>query len=442
LGHGDEQDQPLPKKIEALAGQRVVAVSAGGHSLALTADGAAWSWGGGSLLPKKIEALTGRDIVAVSAGDTFSLAVSADGTVWSWGGGDGGILGHGDEQDEPLPKKIEALTGQRIVSISAGGDSGVAVTADGEVWSWGDLNEIGPPTKVKGPKAALLPPRPPSSVYFHFVAARRADLKAAHPDVGVADLARMMGEEWKAMSDEDKAPFERAAEQDKQRYRAECLAAGIEVSDVVDAKPALYYYLKSQRIAIAEANPEAGPAELMQMMRQNFAALSEEERAPFEEEAAADKTRHEQEITAERAARAEKEADGAVASERLPSEASAPIAKQAKEADAFAGQRVVAVSVGYFHTLARTTDGAVWSWGAAENGYGVGRLGHGDDTLSHQRVPKKIEVWASELDSANTCRMSARLQRLARVIRYGNAEMEPPDSDFSEESDSDFSDID
>ncbi|EOD05622.1 hypothetical protein EMIHUDRAFT_68953, partial [Emiliania huxleyi CCMP1516] len=97
------------------------------------------------------------------------------------------------------------------------------------------------------------------------------------------------------MSDEDKAPFERAAEQDKQRYRAECLAAGIEVSDVVDAKPALYYYLKSQRIAIAEANPEAGPAELMQMMRQNFAALSEEERAPFEEEAAADKTRHEQE---------------------------------------------------------------------------------------------------------------------------------------------------
>ena len=114
----------------------------------------------------------------------------------------------------------------------------------------------------------------------------------------------------------------------------------------------------------------------------------------------------------------------------------------ALQADAFAGQRVVAVSAGYFHTLARTTDGAVWSWGAAENGYGVGRLGHGDDTLSHQRVPKKIEVWASELDSANTCRMPARLQRLARVIRYGNAEMEPPDSDFSEESDSDFSDID
>ena len=69
LGHGDEEDQLLPKKIEALAGQRVVSVSAGEqHSLAITADGALWSWGGGAsgslghgedlsnqLLPKKIE---------------------------------------------------------------------------------------------------------------------------------------------------------------------------------------------------------------------------------------------------------------------------------------------------------------------------------------------------------------------------------------------------
>ena len=70
MGHGDEETQLLPKKVEAFAGRRVVAVSAGGdHSLALTADGTLWSWGGGAsgslghgedlsnqLLPKKIEA--------------------------------------------------------------------------------------------------------------------------------------------------------------------------------------------------------------------------------------------------------------------------------------------------------------------------------------------------------------------------------------------------
>jgi len=34
-----------------------------------------------------------------------------------------------------------------------------------------------------------------------------------------------------AMSDEDKAPYERSAAEDKERYRAECLAAGIEVKE-------------------------------------------------------------------------------------------------------------------------------------------------------------------------------------------------------------------
>ena len=70
LGHGDEQRQLLPKKIEAFVGQRVVAVSAGAlHSLALTADGA----------------------------------------VFTWGVGEGGCLGHGEDlSDQLLPKKVEA----------------------------------------------------------------------------------------------------------------------------------------------------------------------------------------------------------------------------------------------------------------------------------------------------------------------------------------------
>ena len=68
MGHGDQQTQLLPKKMEAFAGQRVVAVAAGRfHSLALTADSAVFTWGKGEssclghgedisnqLLPKKI----------------------------------------------------------------------------------------------------------------------------------------------------------------------------------------------------------------------------------------------------------------------------------------------------------------------------------------------------------------------------------------------------
>jgi len=153
LGHGDYQSQLLPKKVEAFADQRVVAVSAGeSHSLAITADGAVWSWGAGAYgklghgdqqsqpLPKKVEALAGRRVIAVAAGWTTSLALTADG-VWSCGRGDSGQLGHGDQQDQLLPKKVEALAGQRVVAVSAGGMHSLAIAADGAVWSWGDGRE-------------------------------------------------------------------------------------------------------------------------------------------------------------------------------------------------------------------------------------------------------------------------------------------------------------
>ena len=130
------------------------AASAEDHSIATTADGAVWSWGAGGggrlghgdqqrqLLPKKVEALAGQRVVAVSAGGYHSLTLTADGSVWSWGVGDWGELGHGDTQEQLLPKKVEALAGQRVVAVSAGAFHSLATTADGAVYAWG-LGESG-----------------------------------------------------------------------------------------------------------------------------------------------------------------------------------------------------------------------------------------------------------------------------------------------------------
>ena len=90
----------------------------GGHSLAITADGSVWGWGAwgrlghgdhqNQLLPKKVDAFAGRRVVAVSAGGGHSLAITADGAVWSWGAGGLSRLGHGEDlSNQLLPKKIE-----------------------------------------------------------------------------------------------------------------------------------------------------------------------------------------------------------------------------------------------------------------------------------------------------------------------------------------------
>ena len=117
LGHGDDAHQMKPKQIAALAGERVVAVAAGTyHSLARTAGGEAWSWGGGDYgvlghgdeanrpLPRRIEALCG--VRALAAGASHTFALTGDDDAWSWGRGDGGALGHGDRYHRSRPKQL------------------------------------------------------------------------------------------------------------------------------------------------------------------------------------------------------------------------------------------------------------------------------------------------------------------------------------------------
>ena len=92
----------------------------------------------------------------MSAGAFHSLALAADGALWSWGHGAYGKLGHGDQQDQLLPKKIEALTGQRFVAASAGGQHSLALTADGAVLTWGK-GESGCLGHGEDPSDQLLP---------------------------------------------------------------------------------------------------------------------------------------------------------------------------------------------------------------------------------------------------------------------------------------------
>ena len=40
--------------------------------------------------------------------------------MYTWGHGLGGRLGHGSEDDEPLPRRVEALAAQHVRAIAAG----------------------------------------------------------------------------------------------------------------------------------------------------------------------------------------------------------------------------------------------------------------------------------------------------------------------------------
>ena len=46
-------------------------------------------------------------VVQVSCGYEHSMALNDDGDLYSWGHGEGGLLGHGELDDEATPKRIE-----------------------------------------------------------------------------------------------------------------------------------------------------------------------------------------------------------------------------------------------------------------------------------------------------------------------------------------------
>lgn len=82
-----------------------------------------WSWGDGDYgklgrggsdgckTPKLIEKLQDLDIVKVRCGSQFSIALTKDGQVYTWGKGDNQRLGHGTEEHVRYPKLLEGLKG-------------------------------------------------------------------------------------------------------------------------------------------------------------------------------------------------------------------------------------------------------------------------------------------------------------------------------------------
>ena len=69
--------------------------------------------------PINVTALNGKDIVSVHAGEYHSIALTRDGEVYTWGHNDYGQLGLGNASIVvSTPQKVESLP--EIVSISAG----------------------------------------------------------------------------------------------------------------------------------------------------------------------------------------------------------------------------------------------------------------------------------------------------------------------------------
>jgi len=156
LGHGDQTNRAVPTEVRSLSNERVVNCAAGAHhSLAVTDRGGVYSFGLGhtgqlghgeentqlityQLTPKRVRSIQGIKIVSAAAGFFNSLLVSDDGQLFTFGSGGNGKLGHGDQANQLLPKRVLSLASQRVVQASAGPCHTLALTDRGKVFSFGN----------------------------------------------------------------------------------------------------------------------------------------------------------------------------------------------------------------------------------------------------------------------------------------------------------------
>ncbi|RHY29915.1 hypothetical protein DYB32_006055 [Aphanomyces invadans] len=160
---------------------RVVSVASSlVHAAAVTSTGVAYTWGactpgafgtvqvkgteGGSHhdvvrpCPQRVDDLTGVQVTSMSLGARHSMALTADGAVYSWGSGEFGQLGHGDlVNNELYQHQFDQHTGRsypvidlplrldkslfddvKIKQIACGYYFSVALAEDGCVYTWGE----------------------------------------------------------------------------------------------------------------------------------------------------------------------------------------------------------------------------------------------------------------------------------------------------------------
>ena len=164
LGTGSTESRAAPSRLDAFAGEAIVAVAAAKfHSAAVSGAGQlyTWGWGHGGRLghadlagegaqrgmaqihPLPVAGLSRHRVVCVATAKHHTLACTEEGAVWAWGSNRHGRLGFTGADSSWTPRRIGTLK-QPVSSVAAANKHSAALTPSGSLYMWGDNTLVRP----------------------------------------------------------------------------------------------------------------------------------------------------------------------------------------------------------------------------------------------------------------------------------------------------------
>lgn len=140
-----------PTQVDSIGGIPIAFIGCGGHhSFCISKSGAVFGWGKNTFgqlgvsdeqsrfYPTQLKTLRSIGVRHISGGEDFSAFLTQDGGVFTCGSGTFGQLGHGNANNEVLPRMVIELMGTACSQISCGNRHTLTyVPSRGRVYGFG-----------------------------------------------------------------------------------------------------------------------------------------------------------------------------------------------------------------------------------------------------------------------------------------------------------------
>lgn len=137
-------------------------------------------------------------------------------------------------------------------------------------------------------------PKRPTSAYFYYVARQRQELEKQGKKVTkVAEWTKEVSAKWRALTDEEKVPFDKMAKKDKERYTTAMSAyKGKDANK--PKRPMSSYFLWLGDFRAENKEKFAENKDLLRAAGENWRKLTDAEKKPYEIKAEGEKRKYEE----------------------------------------------------------------------------------------------------------------------------------------------------